>query len=79
MNAAAVDLALTAAVSDGVVELSDESYRRGPMFFDEIFAVNYVVDEIVGGIFDFLLGKKCFFSDTMENTNPTKNGMKQKY
>lgn len=40
---------------DGVVELLAGLCRRGPMYDDEIFAVNYVADEIVGDAFDFRL------------------------
>lgn len=40
---------------DDVVELLAELCRRGPMYDDEIFAVNYVADEIVDDAFDFRL------------------------
>lgn len=40
---------------DGVVELLAGLCRRGPMYDDEIFAVNYVADEIVGDASDFRL------------------------
>lgn len=40
---------------DGVVELLAGLCRRGPMYDDEIFVVNYVADEIVGDASDFRL------------------------